>query len=73
MASGMATAYENDLNLKATELRLGLPGTEENEEQTPATAARNNNKRSSPDCNDNRGATAKSGGDKEDEATPASK
>ncbi|XP_027363434.1 auxin-induced protein 22B-like isoform X1 [Abrus precatorius] len=27
-------AYENDLNLKATELRLGLPGTEEKEEKT---------------------------------------
>lgn len=28
-------AYENDLNnLKATELRLGLPGTEESEKKT---------------------------------------
>ncbi|KAE9612062.1 hypothetical protein Lal_00022221 [Lupinus albus] len=27
-------AYENDLNLKATELRLGLPGREENEQKT---------------------------------------
>lgn len=26
--------YENDLNLKATELRLGLPGTEEKGEKT---------------------------------------
>ncbi|XVE81739.1 hypothetical protein DITRI_Ditri15bG0089400 [Diplodiscus trichospermus] len=29
-----SVAYENDLNLKATELRLGLPGTEEREDET---------------------------------------
>lgn len=34
-------AYENDLNLKATELRLGLPGTEEQE----VSYVRNNKKR----------------------------
>lgn len=32
--------YENDLNLKATELRLGLPGTEE-EKTKPACVKTN--------------------------------
>jgi len=36
--------YASDLNLKATELRLGLPGTEETEGKT--AAVRVNNKRS---------------------------
>ncbi|CAI9768735.1 unnamed protein product [Fraxinus pennsylvanica] len=38
-----ASAYENDLNLKATELRLGLPGTDESSEKQSLR----NNKRSS--------------------------
>ncbi|KAE8677655.1 Auxin-induced protein 22D [Hibiscus syriacus] len=33
-------AYDNDLNLKATELRLGLPGT--HEEQEAVSNVRNN-------------------------------
>ncbi|KAL3828734.1 hypothetical protein ACJIZ3_017536 [Penstemon smallii] len=37
-------AHENELNFKATELRLGLPGTE-------ISAAKNNNKRASPEEN----------------------
>ncbi|KAJ8764576.1 hypothetical protein K2173_006448 [Erythroxylum novogranatense] len=41
-----AAAYENDLNLKATELRLGLPGTDGNEEQAFSTVR--NNKRPLP-------------------------
>ncbi|KAL8529064.1 hypothetical protein ACS0TY_006505 [Phlomoides rotata] len=40
-----AMSYENGLNLKATELRLGLPGTEECLVSPPPK----NNKRSSPD------------------------
>ncbi|XP_075656238.1 auxin-responsive protein IAA4 [Castanea sativa] len=41
-------AYENGLNLKATELRLGLPGTDiESEEQ--ALSSSRNNKRPFPD------------------------
>uniref|UniRef100_A0A2P2JYR4 Auxin-responsive protein n=1 Tax=Rhizophora mucronata TaxID=61149 RepID=A0A2P2JYR4_RHIMU len=40
-------AYENDLNLKATELRLGLPGTDGNEEQ--AASGIRNNKRPLPE------------------------
>ncbi|XP_019449933.1 PREDICTED: auxin-induced protein 22B-like [Lupinus angustifolius] len=34
--------YENDLNLIATELRLGLPGTEEKEEKTMQGVVKNN-------------------------------
>lgn len=37
--------YETDLNLKATELRLGLPGTEETQEKTLSPAVRITNKR----------------------------
>lgn len=41
-----ATAiFENDLNLKATELRLGLPGRDESEQQSSSCVK--NNKRSS--------------------------
>ncbi|KAK7278394.1 hypothetical protein RJT34_23422 [Clitoria ternatea] len=45
-------AYENDLNLKATELRLGLPGTEE--KTLPAAVRANkrplNNETSDQEC-----------------------
>ncbi|KAK7345942.1 hypothetical protein VNO77_16558 [Canavalia gladiata] len=37
--------YGNDLHLKATELRLGLPGTEENEDKTLGGGVIRNNKR----------------------------
>ncbi|KAF5752353.1 auxin-responsive protein IAA4-like [Tripterygium wilfordii] len=33
--------FENDLNLKATELRLGLPGTEQSEQEAPSIAKTN--------------------------------
>ena len=42
--------YENDLNLKATELRLGLPGTEDKEDQTLPIVR--NNKRPLPETSD---------------------
>ncbi|XP_059632423.1 auxin-induced protein 22D-like [Cornus florida] len=45
-----AMAYEGDYNLKATELRLGLPGTDESEEQAMSNVR--NNKRASPDTNE---------------------
>ncbi|KAE8728188.1 Auxin-induced protein 22B [Hibiscus syriacus] len=35
-----SAAYENDLNLKATELRLGLPGTTDDEEETAVSSVR---------------------------------
>ncbi|CAA2975712.1 auxin-induced protein 22D-like [Olea europaea var. sylvestris] len=40
-----SAAYENDLNLKSTELRLGLPGTDESSEKQSSR----NYKRSSPE------------------------
>ncbi|OIW01567.1 hypothetical protein TanjilG_09391 [Lupinus angustifolius] len=43
--------YENDLNLKATELRLGLPGTEEKEEKTIQGGVKNN-KRQLPETSE---------------------
>ena len=41
--------YVTDLNLKATELRLGLPGTEEKQE---LPLVRNNNKRPLPETSE---------------------
>ncbi|XP_050239521.1 auxin-responsive protein IAA4 [Quercus robur] len=41
-------AYQNELNLKATELRLGLPGTDIESEEQALSSARNN-KRPLPD------------------------
>ena len=41
-------AYQNELNLKATELRLGLPGTDIESEEQALSCARNN-KRPLPD------------------------
>ncbi|KAE8702889.1 Auxin-induced protein 22B [Hibiscus syriacus] len=43
-------AYENDLNLKATELRLGLPGT--HEEQQAVSSRVGNNKRPNDESDD---------------------
>ncbi|KAF5727036.1 Aux22d [Tripterygium wilfordii] len=40
--------YEKDLNLKATELRLGLPGSDEPEKQLSGSL-NSNNKRASPE------------------------
>lgn len=57
-----SVAYENDLNLKATELRLGLPGSDEDEQQT------RNNKRPSPDTADDFDTKGKS-----NEAAPVAK
>ncbi|KAG2728103.1 hypothetical protein I3843_01G185100 [Carya illinoinensis] len=51
-------AYDNDLNLKATELRLGLPGTDDREEQTLFSAR--NNKRPLPDTSKECGSKKKS-------------
>ncbi|KAK4492493.1 hypothetical protein RD792_003302, partial [Penstemon davidsonii] len=50
----METIYVNDLNMKATELRLGLPGTD-NESDAPQSSSSSscvkNNKRSSSEMN----------------------
>ncbi|XP_015891432.2 auxin-induced protein 22D [Ziziphus jujuba] len=49
-----------NLNLKATELRLGLPGSEEHEKQLPSSTSRSN-KRASPEVSeDSRTSNGKS-------------
>lgn len=46
-------AFEKDLNLDATELRLGLPGTsEESSDKLTSPALKISNKRALPDMND---------------------
>lgn len=45
---------EKDLNLEATELRLGLPGTKESDKQTPSTIK--NNKRMLSNMDDESGS-----------------
>uniref|UniRef100_A0A6M2ETS6 Auxin-responsive protein n=1 Tax=Populus davidiana TaxID=266767 RepID=A0A6M2ETS6_9ROSI len=44
-------AYESDLNLKATELRLGLPGSDEPEKPSTTPSVRSN-KRASPEISE---------------------
>ncbi|RVX22058.1 Auxin-induced protein 22B [Vitis vinifera] len=58
-----AVGYESDLNLKATELRLGLPGRDEAEKE--ALSGVRNNKRASPDTSDECGSKGSSNGDRE--------
>ncbi|KAG5250528.1 auxin-induced protein [Salix suchowensis] len=45
-------AYERHLNLEATELRLGLPGSDEVPEKTSATPSARSNKRASPEISE---------------------
>ncbi|KAL3578056.1 hypothetical protein D5086_019560 [Populus alba] len=66
-------AYENDLNLKATELRLGLPGTSCTNEEQAVSGARNN-KRPLPETREERGAKGNSDPRHDDQETaPAPK
>jgi len=44
-------AYESDINLKATELRLGLPGSDEPEKPSTTPGVRSN-KRASPEISE---------------------
>ncbi|XP_075491945.1 auxin-induced protein 22D-like [Primulina tabacum] len=46
---------DHDLNLQATELRLGLPGSDGSEKQSSSDVKNNNNKRSSSEMEDPRG------------------
>ncbi|KAE9589722.1 hypothetical protein Lal_00021623 [Lupinus albus] len=64
-------AYENDLNLKATELRLGLPGTEENEEK--AKSCVRTNKRSLPETSEECGSKGSNAQHMKSDAAPPSK
>ena len=66
---------ENDLNLKATELRLGLPGSDEPERQ-PTPSIRNNKRTSSEIAEESRsksssGLTQAGNDDHQDTALPA--
>jgi auxin-responsive protein IAA len=65
-------AHDNDLNLKATELRLGLPGTDEAEKEM--TSCAKNHKRTLPELADE--SAPKGGADAEhgdQEAAPTAK
>lgn len=68
-----AGIYENDLNLKATELRLGLPGTtdEHEAEQKSVSSALKSNKRSSSEMED--GGSSNNKGSDQESAPPAAK
>ncbi|KAF5738888.1 auxin-induced protein 22B [Tripterygium wilfordii] len=48
--------YEKDLNLKATELRLGLPGSDEPEKQL-SSSVKSNKKRVSPETSEDSSAS----------------
>ncbi|GFP81963.1 auxin-induced protein 22d [Phtheirospermum japonicum] len=49
-----APIFQSDLNLKATELRLGLPGRDdESEQKSPSNCLKVNNKRSSSEMDHN--------------------
>ncbi|KAH7577617.1 hypothetical protein ACOSP7_001419 [Xanthoceras sorbifolium] len=71
--------YESDLNLKATELRLGLPGRDEPEKQTTTTGVIiRSNKRASPEisqeysrCNSNNSSVSDAANDDQDSAPPS--
>ncbi|KAL7220279.1 hypothetical protein ACSBR2_013196 [Camellia fascicularis] len=65
-----SVAYENDLNFKATELRLGLPGRDESEKETMCGAGGRNNKRATPDTAEDGGAK---GGSSDAKNAPAAK
>lgn len=67
----VAVRYETDLNIKATELRLGLPGTDSSEAQmVPATKC---NKRALSDMADERRSRSNSMEDDDEAAKPATK
>ncbi|XXG76688.1 hypothetical protein AAC387_Pa08g0988 [Persea americana] len=67
----VAVRYETDLNIKATELRLGLPGTYSSEAQmVPATKCK---KRVLADIVDERRSKSNSMEDDDEEAKPATK
>jgi len=49
--------YENDLHFEATELRLGLPGSNEPEKQSTSNDDVRSNKRASPDIPEDSGSS----------------
>lgn len=60
--------FENDLNLKATELRLGLPGTED---KTVHAISIRNNKRQVPETSQESVSISKASPDQHVESDPA--
>ncbi|CAL5416279.1 unnamed protein product [Camellia sinensis] len=68
-----SVTFESDLHFKATELRLGLPGTDESEKQS-LTSVRNN-KRATPDTAEDGGSEGGGSDDKKSdcESAPAAK
>lgn len=68
-------AYQGDLHLKATELRLGLPGSDEPQKQYTPNAR--SNKRASPEISEesrtrsNSSASIAENGDRDIDAPPA--
>ncbi|KAK7243165.1 hypothetical protein RIF29_37953 [Crotalaria pallida] len=67
--------YVNDLNLEATELRLGLPGTDKKEEKKTMHDVKNNNKRQLPETSQESVSNSKGSKDQhaESDAAPPSK
>ncbi|OIV91351.1 hypothetical protein TanjilG_01969 [Lupinus angustifolius] len=54
--------YETKMNMKDTELRLGLPGTDDMEKSScNYSVVRSNNKRSSPEASDEEESISKNG------------
>ena len=45
-------AFEGDLNLKATELRLGLPGSDEPQQKQSTSSVTRGTKRASPEISE---------------------
>lgn len=66
--------YESDLNLKATELRLGLPGSDEPEKQSAPSVR--SNKRASPEISQeskSNSCVSNAGNDDERDSAPPAK
>ncbi|CAN4093355.1 unnamed protein product [Withania somnifera] len=68
------TIYEKDLNLEATELRLGLPGLDESEKQSSAsTTAKNSKKRPYSSERDNNNSSSSGNDNEQQDSAPAPK
>lgn len=66
--------YEKDLNLEATELRLGLPGLDESEKQSSAsTSAKNSKKRAYSSEMDNNNSSSTGNDNEQQDSAPAPK
>ena len=68
MESKVAYHENIELNLKATELRLGLPGTDDSQEAAALFGARNNNKRQLSDTSKECGSKCTTASDAQHDA-----